>query len=187
MRIISIIVLAWILGFINTNFFGRTIAIISYDWIWVMIPVFIYGIGYFSLKQPEIFRIKNPKSETNMSRDRLSSEETKLLQQKLNSLMQDQKIYMNNNLTLNDVATALDTSVNNVSWLLNKKYHTTFYDLINEYRVNEFVEKVKMEEYKRKTILALSMEVGFNSKSTFNKAFKAKMNNTPRNFINQVQ
>jgi len=184
--IISSIVLAWILGFINSNVFGKTIAILSYDWIWVMIPVFIYGIGYFSLKQQEIFRIKSATIDPLLRKDRLSNEDSKELQLKLNSLMEDDKIYMNNRLTLNDVAKALETSVNNVSWLLNNKYQTTFYDLINEYRVNEFVDKIENKEHIGKTILALSMEVGFNSKSTFNKAFKEKMNDTPRNFINQV-
>ena len=67
--------------------------------------------------------------------------------------------------------------------MLNNTYQTTFYDFINGYRVMEFVKKVVNEEHIQHTILALSMDVGFNSKSTFNKAFKSKMNETPSNFI----
>ena len=59
----------------------------------------------------------------------------------------------------------------------------TFYDFINHYRVKEFVKKVENQEHLKHTILALSMDVGFNSKSTFNKAFKDTMQDTPSNYI----
>ena len=77
----------------------------------------------------------------------------------------------------------LQTSTNNVSWLLNNVYETTFYDFVNRYRVEEFVQKVENNEHLRHTILALSLDVGFNSKSTFNKAFKLHKQDTPSNFI----
>jgi AraC-like DNA-binding protein len=149
----------------------------------VAIPVFIYVIGYFSLKQPELFRIKEETEKNTFKKKRLPEPEALLLQKKLDSLMVNEKIFLQNDLTLADVSEMLQTSTNNVSWLLNQVYKTTFYDFINRYRVHEFVKKVENKEHLKHTILALSMDVGFNSKSTFNKAFKETMRDTPSNYI----
>ena len=179
---IGAIMTAWLLGTLNTKFFDGNLAYVGYDAIWIAIPVFIYIIGYFSLKQPELFRITNLK-EDSPKKSRLTNQEAQLLQEKLDSLMINDRVYLQSNLTLAEVSEKINTSTNNLSWLLNNKYQTTFYDFINGYRVKEFVKKVVNEEHLQHTILALSMDAGFNSKSTFNKAFKSEMNETPSNFI----
>jgi AraC-like DNA-binding protein len=184
---LSICLAAWTVGKLNSLFFAGELTFFSYDNIWVAIPVFIYVIGYFSLKQPELFRISIVKEKNSTKKDRLSESESIHLQKKLDSLMVNEKVFLQNDLTLADVADKLLTSTNNVSWLLNQVYQTTFYDFINGYRVNEFVKKVENSEHLRHTILALSMDVGFNSKSTFNKAFKDNMKDTPSNFIKKYR
>jgi AraC-like DNA-binding protein len=97
--------------------------------------------------------------------------------------MLNEQIYLQNDLTLSQVSELLKTSTNNISWLLNNIYSSTFYDFINGYRIKEFLQKVEKKEHLSHTILALSMDSGFNSKSTFNKAFKREMNDTPSNYI----
>ena len=109
--------------------------------------------------------------------------EATVLKEKLDSLMVNERAFMKNDLTLSDVAKQLKTSTNNISWVLNTVYNTTFYDFINGYRVKEFIQRVENKEHLSRTILALSMDSGFNSKSTFNKAFKNLMKDTPSNFI----
>jgi AraC-like DNA-binding protein len=168
---------------LNTTIFDKTIPFIGYDSIWVAIPLFIYVIGYFSLKQPELFRISEEKQKNNLRKERLPEAEAQLLKTKLDSLMINEKVFLQSDLTLADVSEMLQTSTNNVSWLLNQVYKTTFYDFINQYRVKEFLKKVENKEHLKHTILALSMDVGFNSKSTFNKAFKNTMHDTPSNYI----
>jgi AraC-like DNA-binding protein len=179
---IGAIMVAWLLGYLNTKLFDSFLTYIGYDAIWIAIPVFIYIIGYFSLKQPELFRIASQKDEI-PKKSRLAKEEVYQLQEKLDSLMINERVYLQSNLTLAEVSEKIETSTNNLSWLLNNTYETTFYDFINGYRVKEFVIKVSNEEHLLHTILALSMDVGFNSKSTFNKAFKSEMNETPSDFI----
>lgn len=179
---IGAIMTAWLLGSVNARFFNGSLTYVGYDAIWIAIPVFIYIIGYFSLKQPELFRITSLKEE-GPKKSRLSDEEARLLQAKLDSLMLNEGVHLQSNLTLAEVSEKINTSTNNLSWLLNNRYQTTFYDFINGYRVKEFVKKVANEEHLQHTILALSLDAGFNSKSTFNKAFKNEMNETPSNFI----
>ncbi|HPF10477.1 MAG TPA: AraC family transcriptional regulator [Flavobacteriaceae bacterium] len=180
---VSVCLLAWAVSLTDSVVFQNRIPYIDYDSIWVAIPVFIYVIGYFSLRQPELFRITEAPPKNSFKKERLPETEALLLQQKLNSLMTNEKIFLQSDLTLADVAEMLQTSTNNVSWLLNQVYKTTFYDFINQYRVKEFVKKVENQEHLKHTILALSMDVGFNSKSTFNKAFKDTMQDTPSNYI----
>lgn len=97
------------------------------------------------------------------------------------------KIYLNNELTLKDLAQELGTTTNNVSWLLNNIHQCSFYDYINQYRVQEFILKIQNGEHFKHTILALSLDSGFNSKSTFNKAFKMVKNDTPSNYIKSLK
>lgn len=179
---ISAILVAWLFSYINSAVFDRLFAYISYDIVWAAIPVFIYVIGYYSLKQPELFRVSLEKTQTD-SKNRLEEVEAQKLKDKLDSLMCNEQVYLQNDLTLRDVAEKLQTSTNNISWLLNNIYKSTFYDFINGHRIKEFVNRIENKEHLKHTILALSIDVGFNSKSTFNKAFKQTMKDTPSNFI----
>lgn len=180
--LISAIMLVWLLAFLDIKSLSPVLSVFNYDVVWAIIPVFIYVIGYFSLKQPHLFRVSEVR-EKSIGKPRISKTESDLLKQKLDSLMENDKVFLQSNLTLKDVAQKINTSSNNVSWLLNKVYEMTFYDFVNSYRVQEFVRKVENNEHLQHTILALSMDVGFNSKSTFNKAFKLTMNDTPSNYI----
>ncbi len=183
---VGICLFAWVLSSFNYNVLDRYFAYVDYNTVWVAIAIFIYVIGYYSLKQPELFRVSMapvPKQQKN----RLTSMESAILSEKLNQLMNNGKFYLRSDLTLKETAEMLQTSTNNLSWLLNNVYNTTFYDFINGFRIKEFVRKVENEEHLRHTILALSYEVGFNSKSTFNKAFKLNMNDTPSEFIKKYR
>jgi len=173
---------AWLFSFVNYTFLDRYFTYVNYESIWVAIPVLLYVIGYFSLKQPELFRISFEEKPVE-KKDRLAKAEADILKKKLDSLMLNERVYLQNDLTLREVAEKLKTSTNNISWLLNNVYNITFYDFVNGYRIKEFVQKVENKKHLQHTILALSMDAGFNSKSTFNKAFKLVMNDTPSNYI----
>jgi len=185
--IISVILLGWIVSFCSTYFFQTSLPIVNYNSVWIAIPILIYVIGYFALKQPNIFRIEVAKdSIKNPSKSRMDEESIQILQRKLEKLMDKEQVYLNNELTLFELAKQLNTSTNKLSWLLNTVYKSSFYDFINEYRVNAFLAKLERNEHKAKTLFSLSMEVGFNSKSTFNKAFKASLNETPSSYIKRL-
>lgn len=183
---IGLCVLAWILSYANYKLFDEFFKYIDYNTVWVAIPIFIYVIGYFSLRQPELFRIPIEK-ENKPSKERLSLSDSNLLKEKLDTLMKNDKIFLQSDLTLVNISERLKTSTNNVSWLLNNIYETTFYDFVNNYRVKEFIRKVERREHLQHTILALSFDVGFNSKSTFNKAFKINMHETPSSYIKNLR
>ncbi|WP_271784778.1 helix-turn-helix domain-containing protein [Aquimarina algiphila] len=180
--IIFIVITVWMISFTSMQFFSYSIKFINYNSVWGTISVFIFVIGYYSLKEPELFRIPFQKEKTK-SQQRLPQDQIISIGKELNYLIQKEKIFLKPNLTLRDLSIQLNTSTHNISWYLNHVSKSNFYDYINHFRIKEFLSKIDNDEHLHHTILAIAMEVGFNSKSTFNKAFKFEVNDTPRNYI----
>ncbi|MGB3149342.1 MAG: AraC family transcriptional regulator [Maribacter sp.] len=183
---IAIILIVWCSSFVTSTFFGLFNMYFNYNTVWIALPLLIYGIGFYALKQPEIFRVSIHTKENTKAKDRLVETEIQNLKSSLNTLIYQEKIFMDNELTLSTLAGHLGTSSNNLSWLLNNVHNTNFYDYINQFRVDAFLEKLNKKEHHSQTLLALSYEVGFKSKSTFNKAFKDKLQETPSNYIKRL-
>lgn len=182
----SLFLLLWIISFVLAYGFNMHSSFLSYNAIWIAVSVFVYIIGFYSLKQPDIFRIPLYIKKQIKRKERLDDEMIKDLETRLEKLMINEKIYLNHKLTLVDLANQLNTSTNNVSWLLNNIHNSSFYDYVNQYRIKSFIEKIQNGEHHHHTLLALSMDSGFNSKSTFNKTFKAIVNDTPSNYIKKL-
>ncbi|MEM9362952.1 MAG: helix-turn-helix domain-containing protein [Bacteroidota bacterium] len=182
----GIILTAWAFGFLNMYVLKVKIPTITYNMVWISVPILIYIVGFFAIKQPEIFRIVLQEKSKAKLRKLLDDKSIEDLKRRLEKLMIHEKIYLDNELTLVHLSKELNTSTNNLSWLLNTIYRTNFYDFVNEYRIKEFIVKLEHNEHKAKTLLSLSMEVGFNSKSTFNKAFKSALNETPSSYIKRL-
>lgn len=102
--------------------------------------------------------------------------------EKLKSLMDHDKLYVNPDLKLADLAVALGLPPHQVSKLINDKFGKSFTDLVNTYRVQEFIERVNLREYQSRSVFGLALDVGFNSKSAFNSAFKKVTGKTPSEF-----
>ncbi|WP_340200824.1 helix-turn-helix domain-containing protein [Ascidiimonas sp. W6] len=175
--------LIWMGSFVSQHFFQIEIPFINYSTLWMLIPVLIYLVGFYSLQQPALFRIENFPKENKSERERLKPEERALLCKRLEFYMKNEKIFRQPDLTLAALARKLDTSTNNLSWLLNKVYKSNFYDYINGYRVAQFVEELEKGTHVNHTLLAIAMDAGFNSKSTFNKVFKSLKGTTPSMFV----
>ena len=182
---ILIIIFLWLASLV-TRIFGVNVPFVNYDSVWTALSFFVYLVGYYSLIQPEIFKVK---LETKFQKEiykRVDDQKLQKLKEELKWLMLNEKVYLDSKLTLGDLAEKLNTSPNNVSWLLNKVYDCNFYEYVNRFRIKEFVKKVENGSHKEYTLLALSFDSGFNSKSTFNRAFKAEMNDTPTNYIKNL-
>ncbi|GAA0871859.1 hypothetical protein GCM10009117_10050 [Gangjinia marincola] len=107
--------------------------------------------------------------------------------EKLTQLFEEYHLYTNSHLTLTDVATILNTNRNLISSLINQGFDMNFNDFINYKRVQAVEQKIKNGEHNEKTLLGIALEAGFNSKSTFNRAFKKHTALTPREYIAKKQ
>ncbi len=182
---LGIFILLWVINFVSASFFDVTIQWVSYNSVWGAISVFIFVVGYYSLKEPELFRIPFQKEKTNPQK-RLPQDQISALEKELKYVIEEEKIFLKPDLTLRDLSERLDISTHNISWYINTVLDSNFYDYVNHHRVKEFLRKVENNEHHDHTILAISIDVGFNSKSTFNKAFKFEMKDTPSNYIKQL-
>ncbi|MBS1597925.1 MAG: AraC family transcriptional regulator [Bacteroidetes bacterium] len=100
-------------------------------------------------------------------------------------LMEKEKIYQETELTLQNLADKLQTPSYQVSQAINEGMEKTFYDLINNYRVEEAKRLLLDPKNSNYTILSVGFEAGFNSKTTFNTVFKKFTGLTPTDFRNQ--
>ncbi|MBL6448600.1 helix-turn-helix transcriptional regulator [Fulvivirga sp. 29W222] len=104
------------------------------------------------------------------------------IKRKLRTAMLADKVYLNPELTLSDLAKATGLKLTELSSFINQNMGRNFNDFINEYRVSEFKRLVSTESDSRVTIMELAYQSGFNSKASFNRLFKEYTGVTPSQF-----
>lgn len=176
----------WVGVFIQNHFLIK-FQFIDYQVIWLGIVISTFIIGYYSMVHAKIFRLEYSNDNRKIKSERLSQKGIDELSRKINDIIISKKVYQDAKLTLVEFSKLIGFSTNDVSWFLNNVKKMSFYDFINQLRIEEFVKKVESREYETRTILALSFEVGFNSNSTFYKAFKNVMHETPSHFIRKFK
>jgi AraC-like DNA-binding protein len=159
-------------------------------------PISVYVAGYLlGLRQPrslggaaKALDVSEPLADNNFSnmsigakyaKSGLCLERMKRLRAKLDQLMAEEKPFLQNNLTLADLARRLDASPHHLSQLLNDGVGHTFFDYLNALRVEEVKRRLSDPESARRQILELAYASGFNSKAAFNAAFKRHVGVTP--------
>ncbi|PJJ59664.1 helix-turn-helix domain-containing protein [Hymenobacter chitinivorans] len=93
--------------------------------------------------------------------------------------MQTARPYLAPELTLGELAAQLRTNTSWLSRVINTGCGQNFNDFINEYRVREAEVRLQNPRFRHYTLLAVALDAGFNSKSTFNRVFKKLRGTTP--------
>ncbi len=139
------------------------------------------------LIKPTILKIENLSISEQINQP-LATEnlDVKEWQDKINKLVRQGKIYENPRLTITDVANALDRPPKLVSRIINEGFQLNFNDFINQHRTEAVIEKFQQGAHETKTLLAIAYECGFNSKSTFNRAFKKHTQLTPKQYLEKM-
>jgi AraC-like DNA-binding protein len=105
----------------------------------------------------------------------------------IRKLLQEEKSYVNPNLRISDLAEKVSLSPNYVSKIINEQAKMGFNDFINQYRIEEVIEKLNQQAHREKNIFALAQEAGFKSKSTFQTSFKKWTQKTPTQYIQEIE
>jgi len=152
----------------------------------------LFTVAFLAITQPEIFnRIKIMKEtirENNLpgapryEKHRLHEETERQYAQRLMDYMEREKPYLQEDITLKELAAGLSITPHHLTMILNIHMQQSFYNFINGYRVNEVKMKLADPERDHLNILAIAMESGFNSKSSFNSIFKGITRETPREY-----
>ncbi len=108
--------------------------------------------------------------------------ESETYARRLRILMSEAKVFTNPDLDLSTLAERIGLPAYQVSRLINERFNKSFNDYVNEHRVREFIARVNDPKYQNLSIYGLALEVGFNSKSSFNSAFKKITGKTPSQY-----
>lgn len=114
------------------------------------------------------------------------NEDSELLKEwkpKIEAYIMTGRAFEDPELTLSQVAKALNTNPSLISKVINQGFQLNFNDFINYYRIKAVKEKLKAGELKTQTMLGIAYDCGFNSKATFNRAFKKATGLSPKDWV----
>lgn len=94
--------------------------------------------------------------------------------------MEHEQLYCDNLLNLRSLSAHIKESPHYVSQVLNQELDTNFYQYINAHRVEH--AKRELVDHPQRNVLEIALQVGFNSKSTFNTAFRKITQTTPSKY-----
>jgi AraC-like DNA-binding protein len=171
----------WGIGFINyvAGFFGNYVSLIPQISIF-LIFLFANVIVFKGLKHPDIFNGIERKPK--YAQSKLTEEESKKHLDILLDYMEKQKPYLIPGISVEQLSRKLFIPPRYLSQEINLYLNKNFFDFINGYRVEEAKNLLLNPANKKKTVLEILYEVGFNSKSVFNTAFKKHTGITPTQF-----
>ena len=174
---------------------SRDVMEISYpfnpEFIFYSMLVFaILSLGYFGIRHENMFtdnvvieieeKSKGTYKNSSLKEDLASDKRKDLMK-----LMEEDKPYLEANLTLNALAEKLAVSPHHLSQIINQFEGQNFNDFVNKHRVEEFIVRASKDSHF--SFLALALDSGFNSKSTFNVVFRKHKGVTPSQFMSSSQ
>jgi len=150
-------------------------------------PSFVYGLEPV---RPEPAPAPEPAPEPNLLPARTLPRPTPLplelqedYQQRLGTYLGENKAYLQKGYTIRQLAGSIDIPPHQLSALLNGVYGMNFNDFINRYRVNYVRERMNQPSFRQLTLEGMAWEAGFNSRSTFFRAFTRVTGQTPSDYL----
>ena len=119
----------------------------------------------------------------NLPEDKAEIPDLDIWKEKIETLMLIDKLYENPELVISDLSSNLGTHSKKISQVINEGFNMNFNDFVNHYRTKALISKIEEGEHNIQTLLSLALECGFNSKSTFNRAFKRSKSLSPKEYI----
>jgi AraC-like DNA-binding protein len=157
--------------------------------------VFLIGyLGYYGISQSKILLpdfLLNEGAENGtlkVEKQAKNYNEAEMLHLKLEleRIIEIQKPYLIEDLTLKDLAELLQITDKKMSALLNQHLNISFYDYINNFRVKEVKKRMSNLAFEKYTLLAIALECGFNSKASFNRVFKKMTKISPSEYKKHI-
>jgi AraC-like DNA-binding protein len=173
----------------------------DYSLIVVNIILFFY-IAYSGYKQKLIYTTEDSRHivadkksrkevipNTNNSQNKNNSSETELdpIITDLKKSMLNNKLYLEPELNIGDLANKIGIHAHQLSKLINSQLNKNFFEFVNEYRVDEFKKLATNPKNKHISIFGLALDAGFNSRATFYRFFKNTTGLTPTEFRNNFK
>jgi len=139
------------------------------------IPGLVRPADHMSLVSSAAFTQKYTKSG-------LSDAQMEIYKQRLANLMHLELAFLKPDLTLPGLAALVECSVNHLSQVINSGFAMSFFDYLNQYRVEYAKQLLKRQDGRHQSVLSIAFAVGFNSNSSFYTAFKKSSGQTPAQY-----
>jgi len=194
------LILIWF-GVVTLVFLHRIFNInLSLDWFYTAIPVFIFYIGYYGIKQQVIFSFDINLPEPNNSpaslekpipvrevykKSGLQPVHMQAIYENMLSVMQSENLFLHSTLSLQELSNKLNIPSHHITQTLSEFGNQNFYDFVNSYRIDEFKKRIDQGEAENFSFLGIAFDCGFNSKSSFNRIFKNTTGLTPSEYRNK--
>ncbi|XDD44758.1 helix-turn-helix domain-containing protein (plasmid) [Leptospira sp. WS60.C2] len=170
-----------LLGFVAQLFFDFDQLKITHQIMAVIITAILFYLHLLVRRYPRSAREVNIEyRKVKYENSNLRNVDLDWIKTKLTYLIEIEKIYYDDELSLDKLANRLEIGTHQLSQYLNEIQKTTFYDLINRHRVIE--AESLLIKYPDRTVLSIALQVGFSSLSTFYSAFGKKWKMSPNNF-----
>lgn len=168
------------------NFIALTENILAFMVTLIILLIFIF---YFvnrvilkALRQPEIFAGIAQNETTKYQGSNLTPIQIEDYKNQILIFLRTEKPFLNPQVSITDLSKELSISSKHLSQVINQSFGKNFFDFINSYRIQE-VQRILKESVDEKLIVLEAMyQSGFNSKSSFNTAFKKETGQTPSEF-----
>ena len=142
--------------------------------------VSVFWVGYFGLGQRASVMASTTEKDT--VSPSLANEADKSAFEAVLQQIEEHKLYLNQELTLRLLAQQVKVNEKKLSSWINQYTERNFYQLINQYRVDEFKRQLTLPENQNYSLLGVAQNSGFRNKSTFYKVFKELEGFTPNDY-----
>ena len=180
--VIAILVLIWAAGAFSLAEDNLAITNFSIEeFFLVLIAIGLLVLNVFAPITPPNLDIANEADDTDpkYARSALTREHAAKLADRLDAAMRNDTLYLDPNLSLQKLSQQVGALPNHVSQTLNQEIGTTFFDYIARWRIEASKQLLTEGEA---TVLDVALDVGFNSRSAFYKAFKRETGLTPKGY-----
>ena len=156
---------------------------VSFYYLWIVVAGLIYWLGHIGIYKYGIIserkKIRQYYENNRSQIEQTNSNSTNQYIERLNNLLINDKIYLDSNINLEIISEHLQLSPSYLSRIIHNELNTSFPDYLNSFRINEAKRYLKNPEFSNYTIVAIGLEAGFNSRSSFYNVFKKVTGKTP--------
>ncbi len=171
-----VLLLGVVLPLVSDNFFYTTYA--------SLIGLTFIVVVYTVIKFPNISADVNEAAQAAYSVSTLKNMDSNALELQLRKLMEVDKLYVLESLSLSSLSEQMEINTHQLSELINTRFNKSFSQLIREYRVSE-AKRLLIEEPKS-SVLSISLSTGFTSQSNFYTAFREITGMAPGNYRKSI-
>lgn len=157
--------------------------------LFLSLSAFIILIGYYGLKQKEIFVESEDRQARYITEQKekyagiyLKEGDIKKYVLRIRNYMESEKPYLESNLSLPELAGKLGMSSHHLSRIINEEFGVNFFDFVNQYRIREVKSRISNPDHENLSLFGIALDSGFNSKSAFNRVFKKTTGITPSQY-----